>query len=152
MEIITDGHLATRLLLTLATAGYGVVTVLADINKTHATNPDWTPHARFHVVWQVASYGGFALLALALIWAPGPYAVARLALAALFAAIVYGAFFVALATMRLYGGGTYDKSGYPPFTLRLGRPRLMDANVLAFTAFSAILLATVLLITRAAWA
>ena len=89
--------------------------MIADFNKTHATNPKWTPHARFHVVWQISSYVGFGLLAFALIWWPGPLAVERLYLVALMGAIVYAAFFVALIAMPVYGGAAYDKNGYQPF-------------------------------------
>src|ERR1043166_9708454 len=105
MDVFTDGNLIARILLSLVTLGDAFVTILADINKTHATNPTWTPHARFHVVWQVASYAGLGLIALALIWVPGPSAVARLYLAAAFAAAVYGGFFVALFPLRLYRRG-----------------------------------------------
>src|ERR1700722_18454353 len=77
-----DGHwgdaemqTVARILLTLAALGYGLGTVKADFNKTHATNSAWTPHARFHVVWQILSYSGIALIALYLIWANGPLAV-----------------------------------------------------------------------------
>ena len=66
-----DHLLLARVLFTLTTAGWAVGTVIADFNKTHATNPKWTPHARFHVVWQISSYIGFGLLAFALIWWPG---------------------------------------------------------------------------------
>ena len=45
-----DLTLLARILLTVVTLAYGFATVLADFNKTHATNPKWTPHARFHVV------------------------------------------------------------------------------------------------------
>jgi hypothetical protein len=69
-----DRILIARLLFSLVTVGWGVLTVVADFNKTHATNPAWTPHARFHVVWQVLSYLGFGLLAFALIWWPDPRA------------------------------------------------------------------------------
>lgn len=153
MDIFTDGHLIVRILLTLVTAGYGVATILADINKTHATNPAWTPHARFHVVWQVSSYAGFGLLALALVWMPGPYVVERLYLASIFAAIVYGAFFVALFTMKFYGGRAYDDNGYQPFTVRVAnRPCFMDLNVTVFSGFSVALAATLLLLSHAALA
>ena len=54
-----DHILVARILFTLMTAGWAVLTVFADFNKTHATNPKWTPHARFHVVWQISSYVGF---------------------------------------------------------------------------------------------
>jgi len=83
------------------TVGWGVLTVVADFNRTHATNAAWTPHARFHVVWQVLSYLGFGLLALALIWWPGPLAVERLYFVALMGAIVYAAFFVSLIAMPI---------------------------------------------------
>jgi hypothetical protein len=148
MEIFNDGNLLARVLLTLATIGYGVITVKADFNRTHATNPLWTPHARFHVVWQITSYVGLGLVAFALIWAPGPYRVERLYLAAAFAAVVYGAFFIALATMRVYGGRTYDENGYQPFTLNMGRPRLMDLNVTVFSVQLVVLLAGAALIGR----
>jgi hypothetical protein len=35
-----------RVLLTVATIGYGLLTVKADFNKTHAANPLWIGHAR----------------------------------------------------------------------------------------------------------
>jgi len=38
MDIFTDGNLIARILLSLVSVGYGGVTILADINKTHATN------------------------------------------------------------------------------------------------------------------
>jgi hypothetical protein len=145
MDVQTDGFLLARILLTLVTAGYGFVTILADFNQTHATNPEWTPHARFHVVWQISSYCGFGLLSLALIWLPGPYAVERLYLACAFAGIVFGAFFVALFSMPLYGGRAYDDNGYLPF--RLGGAR-MDVNVSAFSAFVVVLIAAVLSVAR----
>lgn len=110
-----DRILAARLLFSLMTVGWAVLTVVADFNKTHATNPAWTPHARFHVVWQILSYVGFGLLAFLLIWWPGPFAVERLYLVALMGAIVYAAFFVALIAMPMYGGAAYDENGYQPF-------------------------------------
>ena len=110
-----DRILIVRLLFSLVTVGWGVLTVVADFNKTHATNPAWTPHARFHVVLQVLSYVGFGLFAFALIWWPGPLAVERLYFVALMGAIVYAAFFAALIAMPIYGGAAYDENGYQPF-------------------------------------
>ena len=107
-----DHILVARILFTLTTIGWAVLTVVADFNKTHATNPKWTPHARFHVVWQISSYVGFGLLAFALIWWPGPLALERLYLVAIMGVIVYAAFFAALVAMPVYGGAAYDKNGY----------------------------------------
>jgi len=126
-------YLIARILLTLVTLGYGFITVLADFNNTHATNPKWTPHARFHVVWQISSYVGFGLMALALIWSPGPYAVERLYLAAIMGSIVYTAFFVAVFAMPIYGGAAYDDNGYQPFAAPLPIvASRWDVNITAF--------------------
>jgi hypothetical protein len=80
--------------------------VKADFNKTHATHPLWIGHARFHVVWQIASYAGFGAIALWL-WAPGEMAIGRLYLASAFAVVVYCAFFIVLLCMPVYGGRAY---------------------------------------------
>jgi hypothetical protein len=137
-----DHLLLARVLFTLATIGWAALTVVADFNRTHATNPKWTPHARFHVVWQISSYVGFGLLALALIWWPGPLAIERLYLVAVMSAIVYVAFFAALAAMPLYGGAAYDDNGYQPFKAPV--PLIADrwdANITAFSVQVVILAA-----------
>lgn len=133
MSIAFDHLFLARILLTLTTAGWAAATVIADFNKTHATNPTWTPHARFHVVWQISSYVGFGLLALALIWWPGPLAVERLALVALMSAIVYAGFFAALIAMPIYGGRAYDDNGYQPFDAPVPLiAKKWDVNITAF--------------------
>lgn len=144
-----DHILVARILLTLMTAGWALGTVLADFNKTHATNPLWTPHARFHVVWQICSYSGFGLLNLALIWWPGPLALERLYLAALIGTIVYAAFFVALFAMPVYGGAAYDKNGYEPYPAPLPLfAKKWDVNVTVFSVQLVILAASLVAVTR----
>jgi hypothetical protein len=138
MELASDGNLIARILLTLATLGYGVVTIKADFNNTHATNPLWTPHARFHVVWQIVSYFGIAMISLCVIWLDGPLPTERLYLAAAMALAVYGAFFVALLARPLFGGTLYDENGYLPFRAPVG-PWKWDVNVTVFTVLTAIL-------------
>jgi hypothetical protein len=134
MSLAFDHLLLARILFTLMTAGYALGTVIADFNATHATNPKWTPHARFHVVWQITSYVGFGLLSLALIWWPGPFALERLYLAAIMGAIVYGAFFIAVVTMPVYGGGAYDENGYQPFAAPVPVfSRRWDVNITVFS-------------------
>jgi hypothetical protein len=129
-----DRILIAQILFTLTTIGWAALTVVADFNKTHATNPQWTPHARFHVVWQISSYVGFGLLALALIWWPGPLQVERLYFVAAMGAVVYAAVFAALIAMPLYGGGAYDKNGYQPFKAPVPIfAKRWDANITAFS-------------------
>ena len=145
-----DHILVARILFTLMTAGWAVLTVFADFNKTHATNPKWTPHARFHVVWQISSYVGFGLLACALIRWPGPLVVERLYLVALMGAIVYAAFFAALLAMPIYGGAAYDKNGYQPFNAPVPLfAKKWDANITAFSIQLVILAAGILTVTGA---
>jgi len=149
MPIAFDLHLLARVLLTLATAGYAFATVLAAFNKTHATNPLWTPHARFHVVWQMLSYGGFGVIALALIWLRGPLAVERLYLAAAFGVAVYGAFFVTALARSLFGGRLHDDNGVPPLPVTIaGRKMLWDVNMLAFSILFALLVAGTAMVAR----
>jgi hypothetical protein len=145
--MIFDSNLLAKILLSLATLGYGVATIKADFNKTHATNPLWTPHARFHVVWQILSYTGISLIALALIWMNGPNQTERLYLAAALAFVVYAAFFVAVFARPVFGGTLYDTNGYLPFQPPLGPKHWRwDVNVTAFTILSTVLVAGALAI------
>jgi dipeptide/tripeptide permease len=145
MEFATD-NIAARALLTLATLGYSLGPAIADFNKTHATNPLWTPHARFHVVWQVSSYCGVGLIALCLIWTAGP--VAKLWLALALAAAMYAGFFATVLAMRRFGGQLGDANGVPPIaTLNIGgKPLALDANLTVFGALVAILVVAALLL------
>jgi hypothetical protein len=134
-----------RILLTVAVLGYSLVTIKADFNKTHATNPTWTPHARFHVVWQILSYAGIGIIALFLIWSGGAMPLERLYLAAALAVAIYGAFFASVFARPMFGGALYDQNGYLPFKPPVGSPGWRwDINVTAFTIMSAILLAGIL--------
>ena len=127
--------------LTLTVLGYAAVTIMADFNNTHATNPKWTPHARFHVVWQILSYVGVGLVALYLIWIDGPMPLERLYLAAALSAAIYGGFFAAVFARPVFGGALYDDNGYLPFRPPIGPAHWRwDVNVTAFTILSAIAL------------
>src|SRR5262245_40345471 len=43
-----------------------------DIGPTHIFHPAWIPHARFHAVWQLSVNTMLGILAVLLIWWPGP--------------------------------------------------------------------------------
>ncbi|MGW4912732.1 hypothetical protein [Streptomyces sp. NPDC004270] len=134
-----------RILLTFVVLGYSLVPALADFNRTHATNPLWTGHARYHVVWQVSSYLGIGAVSLGLLWLPLEHPVWRAHLTAAIALCVYGGFFAAAASRRLYGGTLADENGYKRLEPHVfGRPWSVDLNIAAFT--------TLVLVLAIAWA
>jgi hypothetical protein len=121
----------------------GLGTLLIDLGHTHATNPEWTRHARFHVVWEVISTALLALLELALLLIPGHLYEERFYLAAILASIPMLSFFGALATRRLFGSALYDPNGIPPVRIVIfGSEKWIDLSVvtetLAFTTLLAI--------------
>lgn len=135
------GYLSAQILLTLATIAYGFIPMLADFNATHATNPIWPPHARFHVVWQVTGFAGIAVIGLWLIWF-GESSPERLYLAAALGAASLLGFFTAMGSRRVYGGAMYDENGIQPFRPPLGPATWRwDANVTIFSAASALVIA-----------
>jgi hypothetical protein len=95
-----------KLLITVATVAYGFVPPFADLNKTHATNPLWTGHARFHVVWQVMITFCMAMLGLYFLWVNNNCVVPFL-----LGFSVLGSFFLNITLMKLYGGTLADKNG-----------------------------------------
>jgi hypothetical protein len=139
-----------KLVLTLATLMYSLGTIVADFNKTHATNPQWTPHARFHVVWQVLGYAGLAVVGIVLIWIPGPGEVERLYIVCLIGFVVLASFYATWIAMPMYGGTNFDQNGYPPKPVTIGGKTIMlDANFTAVTINSVLLaLAFVLILAR----
>lgn len=129
---IYDENGLVRILLTIVTIGFSFVPIGADFNKTHATNPLWTPHARFHVVWQCLTALGIGIIGLMLLWNDFGFYLHQLYLVMGFAASAYGAFFITFFTMPLFGGRAYDDNGYLP--IKIG-PLSIDLNVTVFGTF-----------------
>lgn len=125
--------LLTKLLLTVLTLGYSAIPATFDFNPTHATNPSWTGHARFHVVWQVTTYCLIALGLLVGLWLPIWPGQTGLILALLGAVAAYGGFFTAVFSKRLYGGRNFDPNGVQPFFIRGVE---FDVNISLFTPLS----------------
>lgn len=136
------GLLTAKLLLTFVTLGYSLIPAIFDMNATHATNPIWAPHARFHVVWQVVSYVCVAAIALVLIWAPGQLPIERLWLAAALATAAYTGFFAAVFTVAWYGGAHYDVNGVLPYRPPvIGSRMAFEVNITIFTTMAIVLTA-----------
>jgi hypothetical protein len=117
----------------------------ADFNATHATNPLWTPHARFHVVWQVLSQAGVSILILYLLWGanfPGHEWIAAIM------NFNWGlTFYLTLFNMKRFGGALADVNGIPPFKFYIGgQVRLIDTNLFLGTILMVLNLIAVVLL------
>lgn len=138
-----------KVLLTLVTLGYSAIPSFFDFNETHATNPSWTGHARYHVVWQVSTFDYIAVMALVLTWTAGTDA-GQLWVPALLAVFAYAGFWTANITRPLYEGVLQDEvNGVPEFHYNiLGWKFSLDANVSLFTPLTILTLVALYMVAR----
>lgn len=130
-----DHVLLARISLSFLCAIQGIATAAIDFNRTHATNPSWTGHARFHVVWQSTTVVLLSVLELLLIWSAGAFQSDRFYLASLLAAASPAGFLISFACRQAFGGTLFDPNGIPPLNLRLfGAVRSIDLNLAAVIA------------------
>lgn len=121
-----------RILLALFCALEGISTAALDFNRTHASNPLWVGHARFHVVWQTATVLALSIVEIVLIWAHGPLEEPRFYLVAVLALVPAIGFFTAVIARRAYGGTLFDPNGIRPLRLRLhGKEVFVELNLVA---------------------
>jgi len=88
-----------KILVTFCILLYVVGVPYLEINSTHVFNPDWTPHARIHEVWQLTTNACIGMLCLWFIWVKD-----RLIYSALLSLFITGGFLFAFAIKGLYGG------------------------------------------------
>ena len=123
------------MLLTLLCGIQGIATPLIDLNRTHATNPAWVRHARFHVVWQTLTMVLLAMIEVALIWGGWVDAEHGFYLAAMLAAVSPAAFLLSFAGRAWFGGALSDANGIRPLRMAVGgRTLLVDMNLVAVIA------------------
>lgn len=131
---MNHSHLA-RVLLSLLCGTQGLATLAIDLNRTHATNPSWTGHARFHVVWQSANMALLAVVELMVLWLRWPFRNEAFYLVLLLTAVSPFGFVIAVVCRKIFGGNLSDPNGIPPLPLTLfGEKRLIDLNCVAVTA------------------
>ena len=136
--------LLARIALSSLCVIQAIATVAIDFNRTHATNPLWTGHARFHVVWQSSTVVLLSGLEVVLVWRSGSYADAGFYLAALLAGLSPLGFLTAFVSRRMFGGTLSDPNGIPPARVRvLGKVREVDANLVAVVVAVVVLVAIV---------
>jgi len=109
-----------------------VATPAVDYNRTHASNPLWPGHARFHVVWQIVSQCFLAAFAGWLAWKRGS---AGFYSAAVILAIPLAGFLLATFMRRWYGGALHDANGILPLHLAmLGKRMDVDLSLVLVVA------------------
>lgn len=130
METLFDANTLPRIVFSVVATMIAVGPMFADFNKTHATNPLWPPHARFHVVWQVLCQAGVSSIILFLLWFKSPSYLLHIYLAAALIYVWGASFYATLATMKLYDGALKDVNGIKPFRFNiLGKVREVDTNL-----------------------
>jgi hypothetical protein len=121
-----------QLLLTL-TAFEFFGPIVRDYNATHALNPAWVGHARFHLIWLLGFMGMSGIANLYLVWVRRPFDVRNLWLSFAWQACNLGGFWIAVVLAPAYGGAvTVPETHVYIFGL--------DENVVVFTILSLLLL------------
>lgn len=136
--------LIAKILFTVIAIMTAIGPMKADFNRTHATNPLWPPHARFHVVWQVLAQAGVSLFILYFLW------VATFEGHVLLAGIMnfnWGlTFYLTLFNMKRFEGSLSDVNGIPPFKFNIGgQIRKVDTNLFLGTIMMGLNLLAVVL-------
>ena len=122
----------SKILLTLICIGFGTITPLIDFNESHATNPLWTGHARFHLVWQVNAMIITSILSLLMLWAFYSFSNHLIVIILNFLWII--SFYTSVFGMKLYDGELNDINGVPPILINiLGKKYEIDRNIQAIT-------------------
>lgn len=57
-----------KVLISICVLVFALVVPMLEINESHVFNQEWTPHARFHEVWQLTTNISIGLLCLWLVW------------------------------------------------------------------------------------
>lgn len=128
-------------LMSVAILQYMLGPLFADLNRSHAANPAWPGHARFHVVAQTLAGSAIGGVALFFLWSGRVDLALGTCIATILSLAVLGSFFIALFSAPIYGGSGYAGSGLA--STRLGR---IDGNVANFGSSLVILLIGRLLI------
>ena len=124
-------------LMTIAILQYTIIPLFADLNRSHAANPDWPGHARNHLVTQVLTTSSLGVLALYFLWSGRMERELGICLAILCSAAALIPFFVSTIFSGMFGGQLMSS--------RMGLGRIHFANIegnLANFGLAAVLLVT----------
>jgi hypothetical protein len=129
---VFDHQVLARIALTALCAIQGIATLAIDSTRSHARNPEWVGHARFHVVWQSVLVTLLSAVELTLIWTTRPYRQEAFYFAILLAALSPLSFLAALVAKGSYGGTLSDPNGIQPVQMTIrGTLYRLDGNLIA---------------------
>lgn len=117
----------SRMLVTFGVLVFGLGVPFLEINDTHVFNPNWTPHALIHEVWQLMTNTGLAVFCLWLVWVRK-----KIAVPAIIGLMVTGGFLAAFLIRDTYGGSMKYLDGTEKTLLGL------NIGVLGFSVVSAL--------------
>ena len=113
--------------------GLGLIAPLIDFNVSHATNPLWTGHSRFHLVWQVNALAVTGFFVLFLLWIIPSQMNVLISIILIYIRLL--SFVFALLFMPLYDGKLNDVNCVPPIEIDFfGKEIKIDRNVQAISA------------------
>lgn len=129
-------------LMSIGILQFTVIPLFADLNRSHAANPDWPGHARNHLVTQVLTTSSLGLLALFFLWSGRVERDLGICLAMMMSVAALAPFFISALSSPLFGGKLM------PVRLGLGRITLgrVEGNVLNFGSAGLLVLAGRLLL------
>jgi hypothetical protein len=129
-------------LMTIAILQFTIIPLFADLNRTHATNPEWPGHARNHLVTQVLTTSAVGVAALYFLWS-GRFAPSLgICIAMILSTVALGPFFASALASPLFGGQIM------PLRAGLGAVRFgrIEGNIVNFGASVILLIAGRLLL------
>ena len=133
--MLIQNRLISEVFLGLLVLIQGASTLGIDLARTHATNPDWPGHARFHVVWQAVNAGMLAVLTEGILWSHLLPGFMRFHLALAITLIPMFGYIAALISRSSYRGTLRDRYGVAPLIVTLrGAKREIDLNSVAVYA------------------
>jgi hypothetical protein len=118
--------------LIVLSAAQGLTTAAIDLGRTHARNPLWLRHARFHTAWQSVNTVLLSVIQIAVLLVKDPYPDQRFYLVALLASVPMVGFLAAFVGRTAFGGTLSDPNGIPPVRIAIGRRVVqLDLNLAA---------------------